>query len=152
MFWYRLAPAKFLPPVNEVLGQGNVFTARKRRGRCPGRGSLSRGSLSGGFLSRGGGLSVRPPPHTVTCRWYTAHWNAFLLHLSVSLSVHGGVSAPLHAGIHPPKDTPLPPEILWDKVNKRAVCILLEFEYFFVGRRHRIPQTHYCDGGANCPV
>ena len=30
-----------------------------------------------------------------------------LLHLSVSHSVHGGVSASVHAGIHPPGQTPL---------------------------------------------
>ena len=32
--------------------------------------SLSRGSLSG-----------RPPPYTVTCRWYASYWNAFFLYL-----------------------------------------------------------------------
>ena len=56
------------------------------------------------------------------------------LHLSVSHSVHGGMSASLHAGIHPPVSRQSPESrhpppaqcMLGDTGNKRAVSILLE--------------------------
>ena len=47
MFWYRLAPAKFLPSANEVLGQGNVLFLQVSV--CP-RGV----SVQGGRLCLGG--------------------------------------------------------------------------------------------------
>ena len=59
------------------------------------------------------------------------------LHLSVIL--YGRVSAPLHAGIHtllgrhPPADSPLADNPLWDTVNKRVVRILLECIFIYTG-------------------
>ena len=86
----------------------------------PGRGVLSTGSLFGGSLP---GSRPWTDPRMVKSGPYASYWNAFyrpqtkfvkvmFLHLSVSHSVHRGLSASVHAGIHPPGRHPPPAQCM----------------------------------------
>ena len=95
------ASPKFLPPANELLGQGNIFTSvchsvQRGRGLLP---SMYYGSHDQGGLPPGGGSACRGGLYPGRGSAFSGSW------ADPTPKIHG---------------------ILWDTVNKRSVCILLE--------------------------